>query len=82
LIATKGDRGCSVSRLQSPTLFRHKRIKRRDETQYILPNDDVVYLLRAVTYLLEIGVARRGSLIDGQHYNLPLARRRMLCHQC
>jgi hypothetical protein len=78
----KGDRGCGVSRPQSPTLFRHRRIKRRDETQYILPDDDVAYSSRAVTYLSEIGVARRGSLINEQHHNLPLARRRMLCQQC
>jgi hypothetical protein len=78
----KGDRGCSVLQLESPTLFRRKRIKQRDKTQYILPNDDVACSSRAVTYLLEIGVARRGSLSDGQRYNLPLARRCMLCQQC
>jgi hypothetical protein len=76
----KGDRGRGVSQPQNPTLFRHKRIKQRDETQYILPDDDVAYSSRAVTYLSEIGVG--GSLSDGQHYNLPLARRRMLCQQC
>lgn len=75
-------RGRGVSRLQSPMQVRHKRIKRGDETQYILADVDVAYSSRAVTYLSEVGVARGSSLSDGHHYNLPLARRRMLCQQC
>jgi hypothetical protein len=59
-------------------LVRHKRIKRGDETHYILPDLDVAYSSRAVTYLSEVGVAREGSLSDGHHYNLPLATRRIL----
>jgi hypothetical protein len=53
-----GDRVHGVSRSQNPTLFRHKRIIQRHKTQYILPDNDVVYSSRAVTYLLEIAVAR------------------------
>jgi hypothetical protein len=64
---------------RSPMLVRHKRIKRGDEIQYISPDVDVAYSSRAVTYLSEVGVSRGGSLSDWHHYNLPLARRRMLC---
>lgn len=53
-----GGRVHGVSRSQNPTLFRHKRIVRGDETQYILPDDNVAYSSRAVTYLFEIAVAR------------------------
>jgi hypothetical protein len=53
-----GDRVHCVLRSQNPTLFRHKRITRGVETQYILPDDDVAYSSRAVTYLLELAVAR------------------------
>ena len=75
----KGDRGRDVSQTQNPMLFRYKRITRRNETQSILPDVDVAYSLKAVTYLSEVGVAWGGSFSDGQYYNLPLARRRKLC---
>jgi hypothetical protein len=52
------DRVYSVSQLQNPTLLRHNCTIRGDETQYIIPNDNPVYSSRAVTYLLEIAVAR------------------------
>jgi hypothetical protein len=68
----KGDRGHNVSQPRSPMLFRHKHIKRRDETQYILPDVCVAYSSRAVTYLSEVGLS------DG-YCNLPLARRRKFC---
>jgi hypothetical protein len=60
-------------------LVRHKRIKQGDKTQYILPDVDVAYSSRAVTYLSKVEVARGGSLSDRHYHNLPLARRRMLC---
>jgi hypothetical protein len=47
-------------------------IKRRDETQYILPDIRVAYSSRAVTYLSEVGLSDR-------YCNLPLVRRRKLC---
>ena len=68
----KGERGHNVSQPRSPMLFRHKHIKRRDKTQYILPDVCVAYSSRAVTYLSEVGLS------DG-YCNLPLARRRKFC---
>jgi hypothetical protein len=50
-----GDRVYSVSRSQNP---RHNCTIRGDETQYIIPDDNPAYSSRAVTYLLEIAVAR------------------------
>jgi hypothetical protein len=73
-----GERGRGVSQARSPMLVRHIRIKQGDETQYILPDVNVAYLLIAVTYLSEVGVVRGGLLSDGHYYNLPLARCHML----
>jgi hypothetical protein len=53
-----GDRVYSVSQSQNPTLLRHNCTIRGDETQYIIPDDNPAYSSRAVTYLLEIAVAR------------------------
>jgi hypothetical protein len=50
-----GDGVYSVSRSQNP---RHNCTIRGDETQYIIPDDNPAYSSRAVTYLLEIAVAR------------------------
>jgi hypothetical protein len=65
-------------RPQDLVLSRHKHIARVDKTDDLLPDVNVVYSSSAVTYLLEIGVAKRGSLSDRCKYALPVARRRML----
>jgi hypothetical protein len=68
-------------RPQDLVLSGHKHIARGDKTNDILPDANIVYLSRAVTYLLEIGVAKGGSLSDRHQYALPVARRRMLCQR-
>jgi hypothetical protein len=50
-----GDRLYGVSQSQNP---RHNCTIRGDETQYIIPDDNPAYSSRAVTYLLEIAIAR------------------------
>jgi hypothetical protein len=47
-----------VTRSQNPMLFRHERITQGVKTRYIIPDNNVAYSSRAVTYLLELAVVR------------------------
>lgn len=62
--ASQGGCGRHGVRLQDLALSRYKHIARVDKIDDILPDVNIVYLSRAVTYLLEVGVAKGGSLSD------------------